>query len=861
MMKKQGNILEKKGSINTNNQNEFLREKSNSISSLTSESNNSVNSKTKKLNSFDKKHESIQLLNVNLVNEELSNISSSSFSIASGKKLSVPSSTIRRKSVNFINSIKNTTLSNASKIISFGSSISSPSNSITGNLQVNPVEALNQSFSYLGEQKKQPIDLEAHIIINDKKQKGHNIVSTRLKDVGKRLTDRISKSTYKNEIIENHGKNLTLDCDSDDDEEDEDDEETIHCDIITNKNPNNKEDGQCEDIQSPELLNDRNNSKDNIKNSNLNSSIYDEEDVDENLSSVNCDLDEAYFFDVSKQKPAQFTSNLIELSLNSRLSPDLKAPKPISAISTVYLNENLQNEIAASKIDLKAKTGNTSFKSYFFNHSAKNIIDDADISQLKDIIETSELNSSISNNHCLNAKSCQNFIQNNTITTPVIRTILSNSYKSSSNINLSVNTGNNTNGSRQCVSFSESKDPKSNKSKTYQRSLSFNCQTEEEAALMLKNLNDVDDSQKEILEKQDSTTSAHIENTHSISDFNLNYLKKFVNEVTTEKNNKFLTPFEATLNSSFISSNTNYSSSFSKVQPNIAPVSIRVLHKSMTKGSKAMRVMGNNSTVLTGNGPLKSSFSSGALSLKNSMSIRGKSAKKQQQKRLFFKNGNINISRCNIDKRRRRYFSDIFTTLIDLKWRYTIIIFLLGFFCSWVFFAIIWFFISFVHGDLDNTDKNHTSCVTGISSFAGAILFSIETQQTIGYGVRFTTEKCTEAILVMMLQSSFGVMIQSFLVGVVFAKLSRPKNRSETLMFSKNAVISLRDGRLCLICRVGDMRKSHIVEAHVRMYLIKKRVTLEGEIMPLHMYDLNVGWDKGFLFILYINYVNTYDIK
>ena len=29
------------------------------------------------------------------------------------------------------------------------------------------------------------------------------------------------------------------------------------------------------------------------------------------------------------------------------------------------------------------------------------------------------------------------------------------------------------------------------------------------------------------------------------------------------------------------------------------------------------------------------------------------------------------------------------------------------------------------------------------------------------------------------------------------------------------------------------------------MYLIKKKVTQEGEIMPLHMYDLNVGWDKG----------------
>ena len=83
------------------------------------------------------------------------------------------------------------------------------------------------------------------------------------------------------------------------------------------------------------------------------------------------------------------------------------------------------------------------------------------------------------------------------------------------------------------------------------------------------------------------------------------------------------------------------------------------------------------------------------------------------------------------------------------------------------------------------------------------------------------------------------------MVGVVFAKLSRPKKRSETIMFSKNACINLRDGRLCLICRVADMRKSHIVEAHVRMYLVKKKVTAEGEIIPLHMYDLNVGWDKG----------------
>lgn len=280
--------------------------------------------------------------------------------------------------------------------------------------------------------------------------------------------------------------------------------------------------------------------------------------------------------------------------------------------------------------------------------------------------------------------------------------------------------------------------------------------------------------------------------------------------------------------------------------------------------------MGNNSLSMMSNGPMKAATSSAvSLGQKSTTSsfmgrsggggggsgsggaggggVGGGSGKKLAQRRLFFKNGNINISRSNIDKRRRRYLTDIFTTLIDLKWRYNIVVFLLGFFISWTFFAVAWYLISYVHGDLDPSrhHANRTSCISGIHGFAGAILFSIETQQTIGYGVRYTTEKCPEAIFVMMIQSSVGVMIQSFMVGVVFAKLSRPKKRSETLMFSKHAVICLRDGRLCLICRVGDMRKSHIVEAHVRMYLIKKKVTLEGEILPLHMYDLNVGWDKG----------------
>lgn len=88
-------------------------------------------------------------------------------------------------------------------------------------------------------------------------------------------------------------------------------------------------------------------------------------------------------------------------------------------------------------------------------------------------------------------------------------------------------------------------------------------------------------------------------------------------------------------------------------------------------------------------------------------------------------------------------------------------------------------------------------------------------------------------------------MIQAFMVGIVFAKMSRPKQRTQTLLFSRNAVICQRDGELCLMFRVGDIRKSHIIGAAVRAQLIRSRTTKEGEVIPQNQQDLTVGTDGG----------------
>lgn len=51
-------------------------------------------------------------------------------------------------------------------------------------------------------------------------------------------------------------------------------------------------------------------------------------------------------------------------------------------------------------------------------------------------------------------------------------------------------------------------------------------------------------------------------------------------------------------------------------------------------------------------------------------------------------------------KRRRKYLQDIFTTLVDAQWRWTLLVFALNFILSWLVFAIIWWLIAYTHGDL-----------------------------------------------------------------------------------------------------------------------------------------------------------------
>ncbi|XP_075146809.1 inwardly rectifying potassium channel 2 isoform X2 [Haematobia irritans] len=221
------------------------------------------------------------------------------------------------------------------------------------------------------------------------------------------------------------------------------------------------------------------------------------------------------------------------------------------------------------------------------------------------------------------------------------------------------------------------------------------------------------------------------------------------------------------------------------------------------------------------------------------------------RRRAVFKNGDCNVLQKNLTRRRLRFLQDMYTTLVDSQWRWTLLAFALSFILSWLIFAVLWWLIMYTHGDLEELHLPHNQeesgwepCVSAINGFTSCFLFSIETQHTIGYGVRTTSEQCPEAIFMMCFQSIYGVMSSAFMAGIVFAKMTRAKQRAQTLLFSKNAVICQRDGNLSLMFRVGDMRKSHIIGAGVRAQLIRTRTTKEGEVMTQHFTDLDIGADE-----------------
>jgi potassium inwardly-rectifying channel subfamily J len=216
--------------------------------------------------------------------------------------------------------------------------------------------------------------------------------------------------------------------------------------------------------------------------------------------------------------------------------------------------------------------------------------------------------------------------------------------------------------------------------------------------------------------------------------------------------------------------------------------------------------------------------------------------------RIVLKNGNCNIHRPTSRRQRLTFLQ--FTKLVDSSWTFTIFIFLNTLLLSWLLFAVIWWLICYTHGDFEpdhlppvQKQNGFVPCVYDIHGFASCLLFSIETQHTVGYGIKATTDECPEAIFVNALQCIIGFTMQGIMAVIIFSKMTLPRLRSQTLLFSKKAVICPRNNKLCFAFRMGDMRKNHIIDAKVRAFYVRSTRTVEGRVLDHHQVELPLKVD------------------
>ncbi|XP_074553368.1 inward rectifier potassium channel 16-like [Halichoeres trimaculatus] len=213
--------------------------------------------------------------------------------------------------------------------------------------------------------------------------------------------------------------------------------------------------------------------------------------------------------------------------------------------------------------------------------------------------------------------------------------------------------------------------------------------------------------------------------------------------------------------------------------------------------------------------------------------------KKNETRRLRYmkKDGRFPVAFQKLPGDWSPYLTDIFTTLVEIRWRVMFLIFSLSYILSWIFFGLCYWLIAYVHGDTEDLDN--APCVDNVRGFTGAFLFSMETQATIGYGNRGMTENCIVAIIVVTVQDVFSCLLDTIIIGIVIAKMASARKRAQTVGFSSCAVVNLRDGVLCLSWRLGDFRGNHILDGVARAMIVRFVKKAQGSIVMSYQ-DLDI---------------------
>jgi inward rectifier potassium channel len=119
-------------------------------------------------------------------------------------------------------------------------------------------------------------------------------------------------------------------------------------------------------------------------------------------------------------------------------------------------------------------------------------------------------------------------------------------------------------------------------------------------------------------------------------------------------------------------------------------------------------------------------------------------------------------------------------------------------------------------------------------SFWDHFFFSVQTLASIGYGAMYPKTFYAHAIVT--IEAIFSLVGIALLTGLAFARFSRPTAR---VAFSQYAVILPHEGVPTLCFRTANQRRNQILEAQLKVYLLRDEITTEGEYLR-RIHDLRL---------------------
>ena len=160
---------------------------------------------------------------------------------------------------------------------------------------------------------------------------------------------------------------------------------------------------------------------------------------------------------------------------------------------------------------------------------------------------------------------------------------------------------------------------------------------------------------------------------------------------------------------------------------------------------------------------------------------------------------------------RRRGLSDAYYSLLNARWSALIATIIGMYLVINALFAAIYLLVGGIEGARPGSLADH-------------FFFSVQTMATIGYGAMHPRTPLANTLVT--IEALFGLLSVAMATGVLFAKFARPIGK---IIFSRVAVIARRDGVPALMFRVGNERMNHVVEASMRVTLVRNEKTAEGE--------------------------------